>query len=160
MKLEAMKAMFFALAIFTLFVAPTFAQSPTDDEVNAIAKHLNCPTCDTRSLDACNTQTCIQWKDQIKDMMIAGQTEQEIIDWYVARYGDYVLQEPPRRGLGLLAWLLPIFLFAAAAVWVVILMRRWSAQKPVLATPQEPSVMVENETDEYLRQVEQDLKER
>ncbi|MEM7029708.1 MAG: cytochrome c-type biogenesis protein [Chloroflexota bacterium] len=149
------------LLLLLTFPTLVMAQSPTADEINAIAKHLNCPTCDTRSLDECNTLTCIQWKDQIGDLMVEGYSEQEILDWYVARYGDYVLQQPPTRGLGLLAWLLPIFGLLVAIVWVGWLMRSWQAKQAVTITPAtgvELNGIPENlGDDEYLRRVEQDL---
>lgn len=151
------------LAVFVflmLMVVPALAQGgPTADEVNAIAKHLNCPTCDTRSLDACNTVTCIQWKNQIRDMMIEGYTQDEILDWYVARYGDYVLQVPPTRGLGLIAWLLPIFVLGIAGIWLGLLMKNWSA-KQAMATESGPAVADSDDTDRYLSQVEQDLQSK
>ena len=137
------------------------AQNPTADEINAIAKHLNCPTCDTRSLDACDTVTCIQWKDQIGDLMVEGYSEQEILDWYVARYGDYVLQQPPTRGWGLFAWSLPIVGLLVALVWVGFLMRSWNARKAVASAPAAQVKMdVDNAPamdEDYLKRVEQDL---
>jgi cytochrome c-type biogenesis protein CcmH len=151
----------------TLFLfagLPVFAQDPTADEVNDIAQHLNCPTCDTRSLDDCNTQTCIQWKEQIKDLMSQGYTRQEILDWYVARYGEYVLQEPRMSGLATLVWLLPIVAVAGGIVWLSFILRKWSAKTkkiaPVEISPDQTTAARANAPDDaYFRQVEQDLKE-
>ena len=146
-----------AFVLTLCLIVPVAAQEPTVDEVNAVARDLNCPTCETRSLDQCNTQTCIQWKEQIRDLMVQGLSKAEILDWYVARYGDYVLQEPPRRGLGLLAWLLPVIGVAGGAVWLGFLLRKWSAQKPKPATAAVAPPQPEN--DEYLRRVEQELRD-
>ena len=143
------------LALFTLSVS---AQEPTADEVNDIAEHLNCPTCDTRSLDDCNTPTCIQWKEQIKDLMMQGYTEQEIIDWYVERYGAYVLQEPPMRGLALWAWLLPLVGLVAGTVWLGFTLKKWSAGRAAPEAAETASGRTDDEADAYLRQVEQDLR--
>lgn len=152
-----MKPTLVAFCLLMVLVAPALAQGPTADEVNAVAKHLNCPTCDTRSLDACDTVTCIQWKDQIRDMMVEGYTEAEILDWYVARYGDYVLQEPPTRGWGLVAWLLPIFGFVAAVVWLGFIMKSWSAKRSLAVESAARVTANGAEPDRYLSQVEQDL---
>ena len=51
---------------------PAFAQDPNYDQVNEIAKKLNCPTCAGLNLADCNTQTCAQWRDQINDLLKQG----------------------------------------------------------------------------------------
>ena len=151
-------------ALFLVAGPPAFAQGPTADEVNEVAQHLNCPTCDTRSLDDCNTQTCIQWKEQIQELLAEGYSKQEILDWYVARYGDYVLQEPQLRGLGTLAWILPIVALAGGIIWVGFILRKWSAKtrKPAQAETsldQTAPAQADAADDAYLRRVEQELKE-
>ncbi|RME45018.1 MAG: hypothetical protein D6796_11065, partial [Caldilineae bacterium] len=107
--------------LLALFALPAMAQEPTMDEVNAVARKLNCPTCQGLNLEDCRTQTCAQWRDQIRDFLAQGMSEQEILDWYAARYGDEVLQEPPRRGVGLLVWVLPVLAIVTGTVWLITL---------------------------------------
>jgi cytochrome c-type biogenesis protein CcmH len=68
----------------------------TDDQVNAVAKKLNCPVCENVPLDVCETQACIQWRDLIRHKLAAGETPEQIIVYFQTTYGDQVLQEPPR----------------------------------------------------------------
>ncbi len=149
----------FVAAIFALQATPTVAQEPTEptmDQVNMVAKNLNCPTCKGLNLEDCRTQTCSQWRDQIKDLLAQGYTEQEVLDWFVARFGVEVLQEPPPKGNGLFAWLLPLFGFIVGVGWLVFLMRKWSVHK----TPESSAIDPEDNIDvEYLEKIEQDLKE-
>ena len=72
--------------------------TPTDDDVNAIAKQLYCPVCENTPLDVCPTEACRQWRELIRQMLAEGKTEQEIKDYFVANYGARVLSEPPRAG--------------------------------------------------------------
>jgi cytochrome c-type biogenesis protein CcmH len=140
------------------FTGPVLAQEPTLDDVNSVAEKLNCPTCQSINLADCRTQTCVQWRGQIKDMLAEGHSEQQILDWYAIRYGDEVLQEPPRRGVGLYVWVLPIVGFLAGALWLAFILKKWSAAQPAAAPLEASSPGQANETDDYLQRVEQDLK--
>lgn len=98
---------------------------PTDDQVNAIAKKLYCPVCPNTPLDVCETKACQDWRAQIRDELAAGWTEPQIIDYFVAQYGERVLAEPQRKGFTSLVWLLPVLAvgLGIAVTWQVL--RRW-----------------------------------
>jgi cytochrome c-type biogenesis protein CcmH len=134
---------------------PVAKQPVTADDVNRIAKQMYCPVCENEPLDACRTAACQQWRAQIGQMLSEGQTEQQIKDYFVARYGVRVLAQPPAEGTSLLLYVLPIVGLIVGVVIVVWLLRRLRARgaaAPVTATPAKPS------GDEYTDQVEQDLK--
>src|SRR5678815_836077 len=82
-----------------LFAIPVFAQgaTPTDDEVNRIAKQLYCPVCENTPLDVCPTEACRQWREEIRSMLADGKSEDEIKQHFVDYYGARVLNEPPNR---------------------------------------------------------------
>ena len=67
----------FILVLSTLATATVFAQdsTPTDDEVNAIAKDLFCPVCENTPLDVCPTDACKEWREEIRGMLADGKTE-------------------------------------------------------------------------------------
>ena len=92
-----------------LFAGAAGAQdsTPTDDQVNAIAKHLYCPVCENTPLDVCPTEACRQWRDLIRQQLSDGWTEDQIRAYFVENYGARVLAEPPRQGLNWLVYLLP-----------------------------------------------------
>src|SRR5574342_1008986 len=103
-----------------LFAAPAYAQGPSiDDEVNRIGKSLYCPVCPNTPLDQCNTQACVQWRAQIKEMLQSGKSEAQIRDYFVSQYGDRVLGAPPAEGFNWLAYILPVIgvLVGGAIVW-------------------------------------------
>ena len=78
---------------------PAAKQPVTADDVNSIAKQMYCPVCENEPLDACRTAACQQWRAQIGQMLSEGQTEQQIKDYFVSRYGARVLAQPPAREL-------------------------------------------------------------
>ncbi|HBY08902.1 MAG TPA: hypothetical protein DEH22_14410, partial [Chloroflexi bacterium] len=62
----------------------------TDDQVNAIAKQLFCPVCESTPLDVCGTQACAQWRELIREKLAEGWTEDQIKDYFANQYGDRV----------------------------------------------------------------------
>jgi cytochrome c-type biogenesis protein CcmH len=134
---------------------PAARQPVTADDVNRIARQMYCPVCENEPLDACRTAACQQWRAQIGQMLSEGQTEQQIKDYFVARYGARVLAQPPAQGTSLLLYVLPIVGVIVGVVIVVWLLRRLrarGAEAPVAATAPRSS------GDEYTDRVEQDLK--
>src|SRR5512141_3014223 len=71
--------------------------TPTDDDVNRVAKQLCWPVCESTPLDGCPTEACRQWRDLIRTMLAEGKSDAEIKQYFVTQYGDRVLAEPPNR---------------------------------------------------------------
>lgn len=150
----ALLAMIFLVALPT--VAQEATQSVTFDMVNKIARALYCPVCPNETLDACQTQACAQWRDEIRDQLAAGQNEQEIIDSFVRRYGDRVLGTPQDPGLRALSLLTP-FLIAAAALGIgALTFLRWRRRTPAAPASTGAQTPIR---DDYRSQIEQDLRD-
>jgi cytochrome c-type biogenesis protein CcmH len=159
---------FIVLALLAAFLAmPALAQGPSTDEINAVAKKLSCPTCTGINVADCPTETCAQWRAKIGEMLAEGRSEQEILDYFAARYGDHVLQVPPKRGFFVLVWLLPVIAILVGLVWLAYLMRGWSRQTATATAkhPQNAAAVATSGSpkesdlieDEYLQRVQQDL---
>jgi cytochrome c-type biogenesis protein CcmH len=154
---------FSALAVLTAFLlaTPVLAQQPTADQINAVAKNLSCPTCTGINVADCPTETCAQWRAQIGDMLAQGKSQQEILDYFAARYGDHVLQVPPKRGVFVWVWVLPVLAILAGLAWLAYLMRVWLRQRATVPAESADISHVpagdDLVEDEYLRRVQQDL---
>jgi cytochrome c-type biogenesis protein CcmH len=127
----------------------------TDDQVNAIAKRLNCPVCENVPLDVCETQACVQWRDLIRQKLAAGEKPEQIINYFQATYGDRVLQEPPRGGFTVLVWILPFVGLVAGVAILVVVLRRMTAQPAPVQLETAPS----DSADEYRERLERELEE-
>jgi cytochrome c-type biogenesis protein CcmH len=125
----------------------------TPDDVNAIARQMYCPVCENEPLDVCRTAACQQWRAQIAQMLSESQTERQIKQYFVDRYGLRVLAQPPAAGNSLLLWALPIVALLVGGSYVVLLMRRMRA-RGAAAAPKPPC----STGGEYLDRVERDLK--
>jgi cytochrome c-type biogenesis protein CcmH len=153
---------FIALALLAASIfqaAPVAAQqpqpTPSDNEVNRVAKQLYCPVCENIPLDVCPTQACQEWRELIRLKLSQGWTDEQIKGYFALQYGDRVLAEPPRRGLNWLVYILPAVFFAGGVVLLVIVMRR-------MRTPAQAATGKPVETPaldaETLARVEEELK--
>lgn len=132
-----------AVLLPLLAVAPVQAQGEAapgaevqlEDRVFDIARQLRCPTCTSESVGDSSSRISIQIRDQIQEQLRAGRTEAEILAFFQERYGDWILLEPPRRGVHLLVWLLPAIAFAAGVGGLALLVLRWTrtAREPIEA---------------------------
>jgi cytochrome c-type biogenesis protein CcmH len=125
------------LASLALLV-PAWAASPvSDDQVRAIASELRCVVCQSLSVADSPSETAHQMRDLIRDRLAAGETPEQVKAYFVAKYGDWILLAPPRRGFTLLVWTAPFAALAIGLVVVAVLVRRWSRRRPapVAETP-------------------------
>jgi len=143
------------LALAAITILPVAAQGPTpsDDEVNAIAKELYCPVCPNEPLDTCTTLACIQWRETIREKLSEGWDVDQIKAYFVEQYGDRVLATPPARGLNWLIYILPPVAILAGMFFLIRAMRSWSRSADTTPLPADTS-------DPYLERVEEELRKR
>ncbi len=152
---------FIGLLTLTLFwTIGVSAQEPipSDDEVNAIAKNLYCPVCENVPLDVCPTQACIQWREQIRERLAEGWTQDQIYDYFVLQYGDRVLAEPPPAGFNWIVYVVPPLAIVGGMFILFRVMRSWR----VPATVDGPAPASEDlpPADEYQTRLEEELQRR
>jgi cytochrome c-type biogenesis protein CcmH len=157
-----------ALGVVLLTWQPASAQdpqpTPSDNDVNRVAKQMYCPVCESTPLDVCPTQACQEWRDLIRLKLSEGWSDEQIKEYFVAQYGDRVLAEPPRRGMNWLLYVLPpIFMIAGAIfVWRLLVSMKHKPSvvtPPISAEPSSPEA-AGSEDDLYLKKLEEELKKR
>jgi cytochrome c-type biogenesis protein CcmH len=161
-----MKRHFFGVILALVLAALTsgivLAQEPTpsDDEVNAIAKELYCPVCENTPLDVCPTEACRQWRELIRQQLSDGWTEDQIKQYFVENYGARVLAEPPRQGLNWLVYLLPPAFILAGAFILFRSLREWTRPKAESTGSGGAGSEERSSKDEYVARLEEELKKR
>lgn len=121
-----MRAAWLLLAL--LLAGPTLAASVAEDplerEMLEIAKDLRCAVCQNQPVSESNADLARDMRAIIREQLAAGRTREEIVDYFVARYGDYVLLKPPYQGPGFLLWVAPALVFAGLALFAFFYIRR------------------------------------
>ncbi len=150
--------LFLILAILGVVTLPVLAQTPTPNEIDAVAKQLWCPLCNGVRLDNCELKACEQMREVIAEKLVAGESTDQIKTYFVQQYGDVVLGEPPRQGFNLIVWLFPIVAVVAGLGWLAYLVVTWRTRQRA-ALPVTPTSAAPAAEDDYVKQVEQELKQ-
>ncbi|HEX9027669.1 MAG TPA: cytochrome c-type biogenesis protein CcmH [Anaerolineales bacterium] len=152
----------FILTLLIVGKAAAQAPTPSDDQVNAIAKQLYCPVCENIPLDVCPTQACAQWRELIREKLSQGWTAAQIKQYFVDQYGDRVLGTPPARGLNWLVYILPPVAILLGAAILIRAFQSWRSQPASGGLPETrvSSTSSPENDDEYIRQLEDELRKR
>jgi cytochrome c-type biogenesis protein CcmH len=131
-----MKHLFLILA---LIATPAFAVNP-DEVLNdpaleararALGKELRCVVCRGENIDESNADIARDLRLMVRERLVAGDSDQEVLDFVVERYGEYVLMTPTSGGANLILWLAgPALFLLAAGGAIVYLRRRATAPQP------------------------------
>jgi len=155
-------AVLFGLIVAGLAYAQQPQPTPSDDQVNAIARQLYCPVCENTPLDVCGTTACAQWRELIRQKLAAGWSEQSIKDYFVQQYGARVLGSPPLKGLNVLVYIIPPLAIIAGVYILYRAYRSW--KQPVQPASTESSVEATPGTngmqDEYIQRLEEEVRKR
>ena len=117
-------------------VAPSTSADPVlEARMMVIAEELRCLVCQNETIAASHADLAVDLKNQIRIKLNEGQSQKQILDFMVDRYGDFVLYRPPLKTTTVLLWLGPFLLLALAVLMMVlnIRRRRRSAQPAALS---------------------------
>jgi cytochrome c-type biogenesis protein CcmH len=109
---------------------PAASQNPeVEKRTAALAHELRCLVCQNQTLADSNAPLAVDLRNQIREQLAAGKSEQDVLDFMVARYGDFVLYRPPLKAATLALWIGP-FVFLVLGVWLLArrLARRRAAE--------------------------------
>jgi cytochrome c-type biogenesis protein CcmH len=136
----------------------------TDDEVNRIARGLYCPVCENVPLDVCPTAACAEWREEIRVQLSEGATPREVVDNFVARYGDRVVGTPQDPTLRALSLVTPWVISGLALLGALMVFARWRREQMQATTPTPvrtpESGGVNTTLDAYRARLEADLAKR
>ncbi|GGL63973.1 cytochrome c-type biogenesis protein [Wenxinia marina] len=123
------------LLVLLLIAAPAFAVQPDEvlddpaleSRARDISAGLRCPVCRNESIDESNAGVARDLRLMVRERLVAGDSDAEVVDAVVARYGEYVLLAPDRTGVNLVLWLAPAALGLAGLVIALVAVRRRAA---------------------------------
>ena len=106
------------------FVQPSFAVEPDEilkdpaleQRARTLSAELRCLVCQNQSIDDSNAPLARDLRLLVRERLTAGDSDKQVLDFIVARYGEFVLLRPPFGWHTLLLWLAPLLLLAGAIV--------------------------------------------
>jgi cytochrome c-type biogenesis protein CcmH len=112
-------AVMFATGVMAKEAAPLAADEAVEKRLTKIAEELRCLVCQNESLAGSRADLAEDLRREVRGLIKEGKTDQEVKDFLVSRYGDFVLYEPPLKPTTWLLWSGP-FLLLAAGVWALL----------------------------------------
>jgi len=110
-------------------VATPMAKDPElEKKVNAVSSELRCLVCQNQTIADSSAALAVDLKNQVREMLSAGKTEAEVVDYMVTRYGDFVLYRPPIKPTTMLLWFGPALFLAIGGSFLFISLKRRSKQ--------------------------------
>ena len=103
----------------------TRADDALDRRLKLLENELRCLVCQNQTLAESSAPLAEDLRKEVRDLAVAGKSDDEIRAYLVARYGDFVLYKPPVKSTTYLLWFGPFLLLAGGViVWFVVLRRR------------------------------------
>ncbi len=140
-----------------------FAACVTEDDLTpdqrayTLDREIMCPVCDGQTIDQSHAQIAVDMKEIVREKIAEGESNKDIRDYFVARYGEVVLAAPEASGFNLLIWLMPVVIAgggALAVVWVLKNMRRNSAK---FAAAGQNVTLEDRQLKQYLEKIDADI---
>ena len=94
-----------------------------------LSNELRCPTCQGLSVKDSEAGFSTSIKGKIRELMKQGKTDEEIIAYFVERYGEWILRAPPVSGFNMVLWVLPGAAIVTGFLWVLYRSKKW-VEKP------------------------------
>jgi len=120
--------------LLIVWAACTWAQDPVlERRVTHLAHELRCLVCQNQTLADSNAPLAVDLRNQIREQLAAGKSERDVVDFMVARYGDFVLYRPPLKASTVLLWVGPFASLIAGFYLLISFLRRRQIPEPQLS---------------------------
>ncbi len=132
------------IAAIFLFVTPWpgFAEvqdeSALDIQVREIAKTLRCTVCQTENIWESGAPLAQQMRGVVRDRLKLGHSPEDIKEYFLSRYGDYIMMQPPAHGVNWLLWLGPFILLLGGGLLLYEEVIGWVKRTPAPASAPPP----------------------
>jgi cytochrome c-type biogenesis protein CcmH len=125
---KSLAALLLSLSISVAFAiddAPAFDDPALQARYDSLIRELRCLTCRNYPIADSNVPLAADLRRQVRELIAAGKTDQEVLDYMTARYGDYVLYDPPLTPRTWLLWAAPALLvLVGGAVAAAVIVRK------------------------------------
>ncbi len=134
-----------SLLVLALLATPALAVQPDEilknpvleSRARALSQELRCMVCQNQSIDDSDAPLAKDLRVLVRERLTAGDSDSQVIDFLVARYGEFVLLKPRLSAQTLLLWLAPFAVLLIAAFAFIAARRRTAAAAPDRLTPDE-----------------------
>lgn len=147
----AMRTLFLAISLLLSVSSTTFAVEPDEmlanpaleERAQALSKTLRCMVCQNQSIEDSAAPLARDLRLIVREHIKAGESDGQIRDFLVARYGEFVLLEPRLSPHTILLWLVPGMILLAGAAWIGLVFVRGNPPRPNQLSREEEKKLAE-----------------
>jgi cytochrome c-type biogenesis protein CcmH len=125
--------MYKLLLVLACGLAAAQDDAALEKRVRELSTELRCLVCQNQTLADSNAPLAVDLRNQVREQLKAGKSERDVVDFLVARYGDFVLYRPPLKASTVLLWTGPFLLLAFGLFLLVLRLRRKAPPPPELS---------------------------
>ena len=144
-----------AILIGLTWQSTVYADNSLQTKQMEVERQLGCPVCTNLPLNVCDNEICQQMRGVIQQKLREGETPDQVVQFFVARYGPGVLLTPPQHGFSLAAWYIPVIgvIFGALVLYTFLKhsLRRQRIIEHRFTLNEDPTL------DRYRQQVRRDI---
>ena len=102
-----------------------------EQRARTISTGLRCPVCQNQSIDDSDAQLAKDLRLIVRQRLLAGDSDDDVKQYLVVRYGDYILLQPPLKATTALLWLGPALIFIITMIWLFFFYRSPKTEKTI-----------------------------
>jgi len=134
---------------------PPLAGAQLEARTIALGSRMRCPVCQGLSITDSPSASALAMLAQVRDLLARGYSEEQVLDYFVGAYGEFVLLQPTARGFNLVVWLAPL---AAIAIGAALIARRLRSARRAGSGLERKDDVQDDDLDAYVERVRSELR--
>ncbi|AXP55232.1 cytochrome c maturation heme lyase subunit CcmH1 [Haemophilus influenzae] len=122
-------ALLFSSVAFSAIDALNFSSPQQESDYHQLTQSLRCPQCQNNNIADSNATIAVDMRSKVFELLQEGKSKNDVVDYMVARYGNFVTYDPPMTASTLVLWIAPLLLVLLGVVF--LLRRKPKAQSAV-----------------------------
>jgi cytochrome c-type biogenesis protein CcmH len=115
-----------AASVATAQTPATPRDAAIEARVRDVSSKLRCPVCQGLSLQDSPSELSQEMKSVVREQIAAGKSDDEVLQYFVGKYGEWILLQPKPTGFNLAVYALPVLMLAGGSLVVLLAVRRWT----------------------------------
>ena len=116
------------LLLAALLQTTSPAQADLERRVSEVASQIKCVVCQGLSIQDSPSDLALEMRNVVHEQVAAGRTPDEVKAFFVQRYGEQILLQPPAHGFNLIVYIAPVLMLLFGGVFIYLKARSWTAK--------------------------------
>lgn len=129
---------------------PPPSADEVDERARLISSRLRCPVCQGLSVADSTSAAAVTFQRRVRGLVAMGYTGPQIEDYFIDRYGEFILLDPPARGLNWLLWVAPALAAGVGLSWAAMTAMQWRREPDDVPLPSDVGLVAKDKYEQRL----------